>query len=527
MNDPRRRLSGGGTMTVQAAQGVPASLRVTNLSKWFAGTAALSGVDISIKPGRIHALLGENGSGKSTLIKILTGYHTPDTGEVFIAGSRLSFGSAESSYRLGCRVVHQDLGLVDTSSILDNMSLTAGFATRLGTVRRRESRRAAEEALARIGLKLDVARPVGMLSQALKTGVALARAFRDDPRSPAHLLILDEPTATLPHDEVDQLLGIIRDIAQHGVGVLYVSHRLAEVRRLADDVTILRDGRRVATGTAADLGDREIVHLLTDGKLGEQVLVPAFPAAAAARGVLKVRNLASGGLADFSVEAGAGEVVGIAGLTGSGREVLLASIFGAVHRENGEVTVDGRLVTPSRPDLSMAAGVAYLPPDRKVHGGIMTLSAKDNISISDLTPFRRVLRLNRRAEAREARHWFDTLAIRPAGGLTKSLERFSGGNQQKVLFAKWLRRAPKVLLLDEPTQGVDIAAKAELHRQIAKTASEGTAVVVSSADIEELIAVSHRILIVRAGRVVASLSGEEATINNVTRQTLGGELEVS
>jgi ribose transport system ATP-binding protein len=505
----------------------PPALTVTNLSKSFSGTAALSGVDLSIAPGQIHALLGENGSGKSTLIKILSGYHSPDTGEAYIAGSRLIFGSAEASYRLGCRAVHQDLGLVDSSSILDNISFTAGFPTRLGTLRRREARRMAEAALARISLHLDVRRPVADLSQALKTGVALARALREDAKSPPHLLILDEPTATLPHDDVDQLVGIVRDIAQRGVGVLYVSHRLAEVRRIADEVTVLRDGRRVATGPIASLTEKALVDLLTDGKLGEEIAPPARSGQAAIGGTLTVRHLASGALDDFSAEVRAGEVVGIAGLTGSGREVLLASIFGAVHREDGEVIVDGQRIRPSRPDLSIAAGMAYLPPDRKVHGGIMNLSARDNISISDLGPFRGLLRLNRGAETAEARRWFDLLGIRPVSGIGKSLEGFSGGNQQKVLFAKWLRRGPKVLLLDEPTQGVDIAAKAELHRQIAKTASEGTAVLVSSADIEELTAISQRILIVRAGRVVASLTGEQVTIGDVLWQTIGGELETS
>jgi ribose transport system ATP-binding protein len=506
---------------------VPASLSVTGLSKSFGGTAALSGVDISVAPGRVHALLGENGSGKSTLIKILAGYHTPDSGQALIAGSRLSFGSAEGAYRIGCRVVHQDLGLVDTSSIADNISFTAGFPTRLGTVNGREGRRIAERALAVIGLELDVRQPVGSLSQAHRTGVALARALREDPRSPAHLLILDEPTATLPHDEVDQLLAIIRDIARRGVGVLYVSHRLPEVRRLADDVTILRDGRRIATGPVASLSDRALVDLLTDGKLDDQAPPSSRPGVRDRRTMLAVRNLAAGSLSDFSAEVRAGEVVGIAGLTGSGREVLLASIFGAVQRESGDVIADGTPIRPSRPDLSIGAGVAYLPPDRKTQGGIMSLSARDNISISDLAPFRRLLRVSRRAETREAGHWFDLLAIRPLSGMASSLERFSGGNQQKVLFAKWLRRDPKVLLLDEPTQGVDIAAKAELHRQIAGIAAGGTAVLLSSADLEELITVSHRILVIRAGRIVASLAGAEATISNVTRQALGGELEAA
>lgn len=505
----------------------PPSLRVTSLSKSFGGTAALSGVELSIDPGRIHALLGENGSGKSTLIKILAGYHAPDAGKAFIAGSRLTFGSAEASYRLGCRVVHQDLALVEGCSILDNICFTAGFASRLGTLRHREGRLIAERALARAGLHLDVRQPVAGLPQALKTGVALARALREDLKSPAHLLILDEPTATLPHEEVDQLLRIVRDIASSGVGVLYVSHRLAEIRRLADDVTVLRDGRKVATGTVPSLPEQTLIGLLTDGKLGQATAPPAGPGARAASRMLTVRNLACGALADFSAELSAGEVVGVAGLTGSGREALLASIFGAVPRDRGEVIVDGRPVRASRPDLSMAAGMAYLPPDRKVQGGIMSLSARDNISITDLGPFRRVLHLSRGAEGREARRWFELLGIRPASGTDSSLEGFSGGNQQKVLFSKWLRRHPKVLLLDEPTQGVDIAAKAELHRQIAKTAAAGAAVLVSSADVEELLAVSHRLLVIRAGRLVASLARQDATLSDVVRHTLGAGREAA
>ncbi|WP_261566269.1 sugar ABC transporter ATP-binding protein [Frankia gtarii] len=517
---PSRPAPAATTPPASPSDPLPASLVVSGLRKSFAGHPAVDSVDMTIAPGEIHALLGENGSGKSTFIKILSGYHRPDAGQATVAGRPLRFGSVDASYQLGCRFVHQDLGLVDACSVVDNLSLSAGYPLAFGTIRGGEARRIAQESLRRVGVDVDVRRRAAELSPALRTGVAVARALRRDVSAPAHLLVLDEPTATLPHDQVDQLLEIVRQVAALGVGVLYVSHRLAEVRRLADTVTVLRDGRRVAQRRMADLSHGELVDLLTDG----HAVAAARPRhAEPGKVLLSARHVRSGHLRDLSFQVRSGEVLGIAGLSGSGREMALASLFGAVMRDAGLVRVDDTDLAPGRPDRAIAAGLAYLPPDRKTHGGIMTLSAAHNIALTDLRPFWKRLRLRRRPEIAETHRWFSALAIRPARATTARLETFSGGNQQKILFAKWLRRRPRVLLLDEPTQGVDIAAKADLHEQIRRAAAEGGAVVVSSADLEELGAVSSRVLVIRDGHIVAELGHDEATVPTMLRHSLGGE----
>jgi ribose transport system ATP-binding protein len=504
-------------------QGSAPSLAAVGLVKTFAGYRAVNEVDLTIAAGEIHALLGENGSGKSTLIKLLSGYHRLDGGSIEVGGRPLPSGSTEASYRLGCRFVHQDLGLVGERTVLDNLSLNAGYPTAGWTIRGRAARQAAEECLARVGLDIDVRTPVSELTPSLQTGVAVARALRRDPEAPVHLLVLDEPTATLPHDQVDSLLEIVRQVAARDVGVLYVSHRLAEVRRLADTVTVLRDGRRVAHRPAAELSHDALVELLTAGALDDDRPV-AVSTAAAGDARLRVSDLASGQLRSFSVDVRPGEVVGVAGLTGSGRERALAAVFGAVGREKGVVEVDGSRLCADRPDLAVRRGVAYLPPDRKTQGGVMALAASHNISLTDLRPFWSRGLLRRRRERSETRRWFSDLGVRPSAAVDAPLETFSGGNQQKVLFAKWLRCKPRVLLLDEPTQGVDIAAKADLHHQINRAAAEGAAVVVSSADLDELVALSHRVLVIRDGAPATELSGSELTVANILVHTLGGRL---
>ena len=503
--------------------GQPASLRAGALSKSFGGTPALSGVDITIDTGEVRALIGENGSGKSTLIKILSGYHRPDAGQVYIAGKPMHLGSSESSHRLGCRVVHQDLGLVDDCSVLDNLALGNGFPTRWATIRSKTARQTAERSLAQVGLDLDVHRMVGDLAASQKTGVALARALRSDPHVPVHLLVLDEPTATLPHDQVDHLLAMVREVAAQGVGVLYVSHRLDEIRAIADTVTVLRDGKRVASDRASLLPHDRLVQLLTNGKLDTLAAPSRSRPEHTDKTVLQVTGLAAGPLRQLSFDAPAGSVIGIAGLTGSGRESALISIFGGITRRRGSVMVNGQELRPGRPDLSIAAGVAYVPPDRKNQGAVMSLSAQSNLTLPNLRPFWNRLWLRKRTERAEAQRWFGTLAIRPAGKAGASFSSFSGGNQQKILLAKWLRCGPSVLLLDEPTQGVDIASKAELHRQIVDVARRGASVVISSADLDELVALSTSVLVVRDGLLAARLDGPQVTVSNILLQTIGGE----
>jgi ribose transport system ATP-binding protein len=501
-----------------------AVLEVDSVSKTFTRTKALSEVSMTIEPGEVHALLGQNGSGKSTLIKILSGYHAPDLGGgVRIQGQDLPIQSPVQSYRLGCRFVQQDLGLVPTLSVLDNMSLGSGFPTSFGTIRGKATYQQAKEDLERLSLDINPKALVATLTASERTGVAIARALRVDPDYPACLLVLDEPTATLPVDEVDHLLDRVSAISATGVGVLYVTHHLGEVFRVAHNVSVFRDGVVVGAGPVKDFDHAGIVHLLA----GEELLAEETEsrreraAMAATRNheiLFEVKDLRAGALSGVSFSVERGEIVGIAGLAGSGRDNVLGASFGALPRTDGEVAVTGQAIPPSRPDVAIGRGVAYLAPDRKVGGGVMTMSARENLTLPDLKPFWKGLRLRRRSETTRTKEWFERLSVRPAAAFNEPLSIFSGGNQQKILFGKWLSQKPSVFLLDEPTQGVDVGAKADLHRELIAAAEEGAAIIVSSSDLEELADLCDRVLVIVDGRISAELKGAELTEGAITRR---------
>ncbi len=494
-------------------------LEARALRKTFAGGLALDGVDLRIAAGEIHALLGENGSGKSTLIKIVSGYHRPDPGSVVeLGGERLHFGDPASSARLGARFVHQDLGLVETSSILDNLAVVVGFPTRLGTVRRSAARELTRSALNRVQLDLDPEALIGSLSPAQKTGVAVARALLPVGGSEARLLVLDEPTARLPEQEVARLLSLVRTVAADGVGVLYVTHRLDEVFDIADRASVLRDGCKVFEGPVASLTrDSLLGHLF--GSAIEKVRRDEAPVDGEV--LLDVRNVGSEALADVSFVVRRGEVVGVAGITGSGRDALCATLFGARPRDAGEVRVDGHVVPPGRPSAAMERGVAFVPAERKIQGAFLGLTARENIAIGDLPRFWRLPVLRRKAEAAATAGWFERFDIRPSTGGERLVSTFSGGNQQKIVFGKWFQRGPEVFLLDDPTQGVDVGAKAELHRCLAVAAANGAAVLMSSSDTDELTTVCSRVIVLRDGAVVADLTGNAITPHDIARAALG------
>ena len=500
-----------------------AVLEVEGMSKTFTRTKALSGVSMTIDAGEVHALLGQNGSGKSTLIKILSGYHQPDLGGgVRVQGQELPFQSPVGSYRLGCRFVQQDLGLVPTLSVLDNMSLGSGFPTALGTIREKASYRQAKDDLAKLNLDIDPKALVSTLSASERSGVAIARALREDPEYPACLLVLDEPTAALPVDEVDNLLDRVSAMAATGVGVLYVTHHLGEVFRVAHKVSVFRDGKVVGAGPVSEFDHAKIVTLLAGEELiAEETEARRQKAArAAARGhdtVFEINHLRAGALAGVSLKAERGEIVGIAGLAGSGRDTVLGAAFGALPRTSGDVTVAGQAVPASRPDVAIGQGVAYVAPDRKIGGGVMTMSARENLTLPDLKPFWKGGVLRRRTERGRTKEWFERLSVRPAGAQEEPLSTFSGGNQQKILFGKWLSTQPTVFLLDEPTQGVDVGAKADLHRELVTAAEAGAAVLVSSSDLEELADLCDRVLVIVDGKISSVLEGSSLTEGAITR----------
>jgi ribose transport system ATP-binding protein len=502
-------------LTVEQMAVCPA-LQVNGVSKTFAARRVLSSVELSVYPGEVHALLGQNGSGKSTLIKVLSGYHEPDAGsEVLIDGEPLAFGSPAASHKAGLRFVHQDLGLIDAATVLDNIAFGTGYTTRGGTIRRRESTRLAQAALDLAGSDVSPKQMVRELSPSQRTGVAVARALARHGSDVVRVLVLDEPTATLPVDEVDQLLAMLRASADSGAGVVLVTHRLDEVFKIADRVTVLRDGNVVVTSAMGDVNRRGLVHKLIGADLEQaqrDAVVPEVADAGATAG-LRVDGLRALRINGISFQAKPGEVLGIYGLTGSGRETVLSAVFGALPRDSGEVRIDGQRVRSGSPRHAIGAGIGYLPPDRKIRAGLMLMPAYENVTLLDLKPYLRWWTVRKKPELADARAWFQKLEVRPADAITAPLSSFSGGNQQKILFAKWLRLQPKALLLDEPAQGVDIGAKVTVHQSILDAAQAGAAVVVSSSDEDELAAICTRILIMQNGEITDELTDDRISVS--------------
>jgi ribose transport system ATP-binding protein len=332
------------------------------------------------------------------------------------------------------------------------------------------------------------------------------------------LLVLDEPTASLPPDEVDHLLATVQAAARNGLAVLFVTHHIDEVFRVADRVSVLRDGKRIVTADVKSISRREVIAHLVGSDFQEPEPPPASTVTSSPN--LAVRELRAEGLNGLSFSASPGEIVGFAGLTGSGRDTLLGSVFGSLPREGGVVELNGRKIKPSRPDIAISCGAGFMPANRKLAGGLMSLTALENLTLGNMKPFSSTLWVRHGAELAETRKWFQMLHIMPAGGTAQPLASFSGGNQQKILFAKWLRLSLSVFLLDEPTQGVDIGSRAELHRQLTALAQRGCSVVISSSDIEELAAICTRVLIVRQGKVMSQLSGPQISVHAIKSQMM-------
>ncbi len=446
-----------------------ATLSLRNVAKTFADKTVLDLEQLDIQPSEIRALLGQNGSGKSTLIKVLSGYH------------HLAYGR--------------------------------GYETRFGTIRRRAARRDALAALERVGLEVDPRTVVAALTPSQQTAVAVARAIDLSGGVQPRLLVLDEPTATLPDEEVASLLATMRRTAAAGVAIIFVTHHLDEAFEISDRISVLRGGKLIGTEPATI--DRDsLVEMLVGEELEQAYRDEARRAreldvTAAPR--LVVDRLEADHLKPISFSVRPGEVLGVYGLTGSGREAILGATFGALPRVGGEVKIGGRSIPPGNPRIAIQAGAGYMAPDRKTHGGMMQSSARENLTIVDPWRFWTAFGLRKRLERKEALAWFDRVAVSPSGAVEAPLASFSGGNQQKILFAKWLRQNPGVLLMDEPTQGVDIGARAILHGQILEAAEAGTAVVVSSTDEEELAAICSRILVIANGEIAAELGKEAIT----------------
>ena len=494
-------------MSAQDSSGTlatPHTLVVQGLSKTFGSTRALIDVDLEIVRGEVHGLVGVNGSGKSTLIKTLSGFVQPDNGaDATIAGRPLRLGDPAAAAAGGLRFVHQDLGLVDELDAVDNYALGNGFVRRAsGTIDWPATRARVAEALGELGVALDPQRPVGQLSASARTAVAVARALAGW-RDGAQLLVLDEPTASMPDDEVGRLFDVIRAVNASGLAVIYVSHHLDEVFELTNRVTVLRDGRRVATVPTSDIGHDDLVELMTgglhDARPSGEVAPATFSPVA-----LSANSISTGLLRGVDVSVCVGEIVGIAGLSDSGREHLAKALFGAIPR-TGTVVVRGETVAPN-PIAAIAAGVALVPAERLRVGLIAADSARANLSLPRIAAYRRLARLHRARETADAEELLHRTKVNPDRDPERVVATLSGGNQQKVLLARWLGVNPRVLLLDEPTQGVDIAAKSDVHRLLREAArTSGLAVLVCSTDSIELADLCDRVIVLCRGSVEAEL----------------------
>jgi ribose transport system ATP-binding protein len=493
-----------------------AALTVTSMSKSFAGPRVLDSVSLTVEPGEIRALVGENGSGKSTLIKILAGFHLPDEGSAEVGGESLLLGHGEASEAAGLRFVHQDLGLVNNLDAVDNIALGVGYPSFRGRIRWRQERKRTRAALAELGYEFDIRRPAGSLAMSERTALAVARAMT--PRqTPTKVLILDEPTANLPAAEAERLFKLARRVADSGVAVMFVSHHFDEVFGLADSVTVLRDGKHIITRPVAGLTEDQLIEQVIGRKLEHVV----HDARAAERRdvVLQVTGLGCDVLTGVDITVHAGEIVGIAGITGSGRDEVATAVFGGINRA-GQVTINGTAVPPMRPDRAIALGMGLVPAERHANAAFMTSTLRENITVTRPGIHFRGGLLRKSPERSDVATWLERLDVRPRNS-EFTMADLSGGNQQKVVLARWLRMKPKVLVLNDPTQGVDIGAKSDIHKLIDEAAAEGTAVLVVSTDHEELVRLCHRVLILRRGKVADEMEGGRMDHDLITAATIG------
>jgi ribose transport system ATP-binding protein len=490
------------------------------LSKSFSGRAALRSVDLSVEAGEVHGLLGQNGSGKSTLIKILSGYHRPDPGaSLTVRGHEIELPVAPGEARkLGMSFVHQDLGLSPAMTVLENFRVGA-FRSHFGwRVNWREERRIVRQALDTFGMSCDPEALVSSLGEVERAMVAIVRALEELRRTEAGLLVLDEPTPYLPRDGVDRLFERVRAAAAAGIGVLFVSHRLEEVQALTDRVSVLRDGRLVGTVATASVTERDLIELILGFTLDE-----LYPTPQEAEGELAFRiyDASSEAVESFTLDVRCGEIVGVTGLLGMGWERIPYLVFGAEESGAGTLEANGgtfdlRRFTPGR---AIREGFALLPANRARDGGLLDATVAENLTLPTVGAYFAHGVLHHRREAQRVASLLREFDVRPPEG-DRSLATLSGGNQQKVLVAKWLETHPKVLLLHEPTQGVDVGARAQIFARIADAAAKGTAVVIASSEYEDLVHLCDRVIVFRDGRAVSNISGAALTIDRLVEQSL-------
>jgi galactofuranose transport system ATP-binding protein len=499
------------------------TLEVRRVTKRFPGVLALDDVSFELRPGEVHALVGENGAGKSTLIKVITGVYRPDEGQVLFNGEEVSFADPRESQAAGISTIYQEINLIPLLSVAQNVFLGREPRNSLGLIDKASMNREAAEILERYGIQADVTAPLRSLGLGVQQMVAIARAISVDARA----VIMDEPTSSLEAREVETLFGVIGQLREEGVGVIYVSHRLEELYEICDRVTVLRDGRVAHTGKLSDLSRLQLIAHMLGRELAEVEKEGATGFSeeheTAREPILVAQGLTQHPrLREVSLDVRPGEVVGLAGLLGAGRSETAKAIFGAEPLDSGSVRMEGKDIKTGSPGAAIKAGIAFLPEDRKLEGIIPDLSVKENIVAAAMPRLARAGMVSEKVQAELVEEFMQSLGIK-ASSPDQPVRELSGGNQQKVLLARWLCMNPKVLILDEPTRGIDVGAKAEIQKLVDDLAVKGLGVILISSELEEMTEGSDRVVALREGTVVGSLSEEEITEGNLMEMLAHGD----
>jgi rhamnose transport system ATP-binding protein len=479
-------------------------LCMTNISKSFSGVHALRGVQFDLFPGEVHALLGENGAGKSTLVKVMTGVHQPDNGEIYLNGAQVHFSDARQSRQAGIAAIYQELSLFPDLDVAENIFAGRQPTKAGGRIDWRKLYQQADQLLASLGVQMNLRQKARSLSIAQQQMVEIARALSVN----ARILIMDEPTSSLTLNEVAELFRIVRHLRQEGTGIVFISHRLEELFELADRVTVLRDGAYVDTLPMTGVTRDDLIRLMVG-----RTITNMFPKQEVQAGevMLKVENLTCSGLfQNISFELHKGEILGMAGLIGAGRTDVARAIFGVEPPDSGTIQLEGKKIRITSPQQAISLGLAYVPEDRQLHGLIPPMNITENISLPILPEYTRRGWLRDKRERSATFNAARQMEVR-ANNIFQKARELSGGNQQKVVLAKWLSTQPRILILDEPTRGIDVGTKAVIHALMSKLASEGMAILMISSELPEVLGMSDRIIVMHEGRMTASFARAEAS----------------
>ncbi|MCE0495043.1 ribose ABC transporter ATP-binding protein RbsA [Vibrio salinus] len=488
-------------------------LQLNAIDKAFPGVKALDNACLNVYPGRVMALMGENGAGKSTLMKVLTGIYELDSGSIQYQGQPVKFRGTRDSQEAGISIIHQELNLIPELTIAENIFLGREFVNGLGKIQWKTMYQEANKLLARLNVRHSSNELLGSLSLGEQQMVEIAKALSFD----AKVIIMDEPTDALTDTETQSLFSVINELRSQGHGIVYISHRLKEIFEICDDITVLRDGRFISECKVTDTDEDGLIEMMVGRKLEEQ-----YPRVEIEKGPvsLEVMNLSGSGVHDVSFKLHQGEILGVSGLMGAGRTELMKVIYGALHRDQGEVIINNKPISPKSPKDGLSEGIAYISEDRKGDGLVLGLSVKENMSLCALTQLSKGLQIQHNTEATAVEDFIELFNIKTPGR-EQIIGNLSGGNQQKVAIAKGLMTRPKVLILDEPTRGVDVGAKKEIYHLINQFKSEGMSIILVSSEMAEVLGMSDRILVMHEGRITGEFSAHDANQEKIMACAVG------